>query len=332
MLLFLHLLACPESTTDGEVPDDTGTPQDSTNPTYNPDSTVCGTVRSPDCGELPEFVEIWSIVAGESACADEGWDSGGAGAEWRDELIASLHVSGSGIWEAQLPAGEYAVTTSGGGCQDCRAFEVTEAASDECVAVDLITEEQVTADAPNVYLYPEQAVNLWVGVATPARITAAEPAYPRGGWKVWAEPDGRLHSAAGEFDYLFYELAMQRRDFQYEAGWCVDGAIAQATIEDALFDMGFTGPEVEDFRDYWDAVWPSAERVGIYPQIDRLPGLFVEPRPDTLVRAWFVVDDTCRATEWPELPMVERTGFTAAEWGVVILPPLPRVSGWMAVE
>lgn len=331
MLLFLHLLACPESTTDGEVPDDTGTSQDSTNTQYNPDSTVCGTVRAPDCGDLPDAVEIWTVVEGERACADGG-DTGGVGVDWRDELVASPSVNGGGVWEAELPVGEYAASSFGGGCEACESFTVTEAAASECVVVDLVGEEHSTADAPNVYLYPEQAENIRVGVATPARITVAEPAYPRGGWKVWAEPDGRLHSAAGEFDYLFYELAMQRRDFQYEAGWCVDGAIAQATIEDALFDMGFTALEVEDFRDYWDAVWPSADRVGIYPQIDRLPGLFVEPRPDTLVRAWFVVDDSCRATQWPELPMVERTGFTAAEWGVVILPPLPRVSGWMAVE
>lgn len=331
MLLFLALLACPESTPDNDVPDDTGTPDKNDKADYNPDSTVCGTVRAPDCASLPDSVQVWSILPGQDACADWFGDSGGS-EEWRDELIVSPPVSSYGLWEAELPEGEYAVTTEGGGCEACAAFGVTATSVEVCTAVELVVEEHSTADAPNVYLYPEQGEYIRVGVASPSRITAAEPAYPRGGWKVWAEPDGRLHSAAGEFDYLFYELTVQRREFQYEAGWCVDGAIAQATIEDALFDMGFTEAEVVDFRDYWDAVWPRAERVGIYPQIDRLPGLFVDPQPDTLVRAWFVVDDVCRATEWPELPMVERTGFTAAEWGVVILPPLPRVSGWLAVE
>lgn len=319
-MLLLTLLGCPPTAKDT----DTGI--------YDAGSTICGDIsRESDCDGNPETVTISSVAAGQAACDDCDYDSGGncsgncddAGncIAWADEVAAEVPVNGDGTFEAELPAGEYGVEGGWGGCSGCVGVTVVEGA---CADVELEGREHVTADAPNVYLYPTVTRAIHVAVADPRRITVSDPVYPRGGWKVWAEPDGDLHTVAGPRDYLFYELAVDADGFQRRSGWCVHGRVAQASIEDAMEDLGFNGPEIDDFAEYWDASFPTAERVMVYPQLQKLPGLHIEPAPDVTLRAWFLLEAECRPAIEPVLEPVERAGYHAAEWGVIIAPPLPR--------
>lgn len=317
------MLACPDDAKDSA---DTGNPVQGCDPAS---ANVVGTVTNPMeyCSVEPDTVEFWSLSGAGTVCYEQwmAYDSAGNDGgweDWRGELVATAAITDR-HFEALVTAGER-VGFADKGCFACEPFA---AVADDCTELTMQLEERISVDAPNVYLYPEAPTPVTVRVGRPAAVTVAIPAYPLDGWLVLAEPDGTLRLGQSSFDYLFYELLTREEEYQYEEGWCVPGELAQATVEDAMFDLGFIEPELEDFRDYWDAAWPSAELVGIYPQFD-LPALKIRPEPDTLLRAWFVVTPRCDAKRLPELSHTERVGFTATEWGVIVAPPLPRVEAW----
>ncbi len=167
----------------------------------------------------------------------------------------------------------------------------------------------------------------------PERLLAADPPYPPGGWELLAHPDGRLATAEGPRDKLFYELALDPTAFQYAQGWCTTGAQAQASIEAAMLDLGFLPHEIADFATFWDPSFPDASTLTVYPQLRSLYALPIEPAPDRLLRTLFVLERGCREVQAPDLEPMARTGYHAAEWGVVILrgldqPPQPMGCGW----
>lgn len=300
---------------------------------YADESNLCGTITGPLV--LPSGLEVAvnSVRDGHLACEDFGiYDTGGydTGEAWWDEVVATPEPDGD-HFEATVDPGAYGVEVYGGDYAGCGAVEVLdETACSGEVEVELI--EYVPVDKPNVYLYPEQPSSIEVRIPAWQRITESDPRYPVDGWRVRAWPDGSLDTVAGRRDYLFYELVMDPAQLQAEAGWCVDGALAQATIEDAMADMGFLPNEISDFSDAWDADFPSAEDMTIFPQIERLPALRIDPPPEALLRAWFLVTDGCHADRAPELPQVARDGYHAAEWGIAFQAPLVRdeiiVDGW----
>lgn len=298
MLLAL-LAACPSTT----VPKDTA-------------STACGTVTlgSDYCETLPTEVQVWTIADGMTGCTD-AYDTGGGGADWRGELIATLSVDDAGVFEAVLDPGTYAFDADTGECCACEIVEITDKT---CDPIDLVMEETISVDAPNVYLYPETTTAVLVRLGSPQALTIVDPLYPVDGWKVLAEPDGTLHTTAGLRDFLYYERSFDPKRFQTDAGWCASGFGAQASIEDALADLGFSTPEIDDFHEYWDENFPRVGDVTIYPQLRRLPTLDVSPMPDSVLRAWFYVEEGCAAVPMPELPAFAGHGFVVTEWGVAL--------------
>jgi hypothetical protein len=201
---------------------------------------------------------------------------------------------------------------------------------DGCTEVVLEVGAWANDDAPNVYLYPEEPTMVRVSVESPRSITQSDPPYDQG-WEVLAEPDGRLTGPFGERDFLFYELISPLSRLQRTEGFCVEGPLALVSMEALMEEAGFLPDEIADFSAFWDAEFQSASVLTIYPQVD-LPGLRIRPRPDHLLRLWFAVRQGCQVVDEPEIPRVERTGFHAAEWGVVVLPPLDGadvvVMGW----
>ncbi|MFH1469731.1 MAG: hypothetical protein ABIO70_35420 [Pseudomonadota bacterium] len=290
------------------------------------DPNVHGRIVHNPCSP-PREVAIWSVLSGEVAC-DPGWDTGGG--EWKDTEVARPGVSYSSTFEATLAAGDYGVIGYTGTCFGCAAFTVNEG---EEVDVDLTMDYLDMADAPYLYLYPKKPTAVNVRIFDPDRITAADPIYPDEGWDVLATPDGQLRTAEGPRDFLFYELLLESNQFQYAEGWCTDGAHAQASIEDAMQDLGFLPNEIADFTTFWDDQFPDAQRLTIYPQISTLYKLPIEPAPDHLLRAIFVVAKGCRRVPTPNLQPVPRTGYHAAEWGLMLLDgldrPTPLLPTWM---
>lgn len=316
-MFLLLLLGCPTADSPAE---DTGS--------WAPDamSNLCGTILRPD--EAPMETTIWvaTVTKGETAC--EGGDTGGT--VWWDKVVAEPVAAGD-HFEATIPVGTYGVEVSAGLYSGCIGAKVLEQAPcDADVLVEL--GYMVPVDKPNVYLYPENTADIRVAVPAWQKITESEPRYPLGGWRVTAFPDGRLATKAGPRDFLFYELLFDVERFQTEAGWCVAGSVAQATIEDAMVDLGFLPNEVTDFADAWDDSFPSASYMTIYPQVTDLSLLHIDPAPHNLLRAWFLVADGCDAVVPPQLEPVPRVGYHAAEWGIAFRAPLDRaeivVEGW----
>jgi hypothetical protein len=296
-------------------------------PTPEASSNLCGEVVR-DAGEpVATGVGVFEILDGETACSEDT----GAGAGWWGDTVAEPTLDGD-FFDAEVPVGTYGIEVytgaDYGGCVTVEVPDTTTCAAD----IQIELEETIYVDKPNVYLYPTKPTDVRVSIPTWKRITESEPSYPIDGWRVRAQPDGRLLTPKGPRDYLFYELTWETERFQYEEGWCVPGRHAQASIEDAMADLGFVDNEIADFVDAWDASFPAAEWMTVYPQLDHLSPLVVQPAPDTLLRAWFIVTEGCQAVRAPELPETPRVGFHAAEWGVSFLAPLDRpevlVEGW----
>ncbi len=180
--------------------------------------------------------------------------------------------------------------------------------------------EEIMADAPYIYLYPEQAMQVAVTIDPSAgELIASAPEYGDG-WSVWAEPDGLLD---GSYRFLFYEHTVPWV-FQDDTGWAVPATGIFAWFEEALSEMGLTADEISDFLDYWTVHLPYAPCYRVCPQpetlVDDVIGLDIEPAPDSLLRLWLLVQgaDDCDEPVAPDFSSFERTGFTAVEWGVVL--------------
>lgn len=314
--------------TANDTASDTGTDTGETGDTaaWEPTGNLCGTVVRPaDAPKTGGDVYVATVADGETACIDRD-----TGSTWWGTTVAEPELVDD-HFDTTLAPGVYGVeVVAPENYRGCEAVEITD--TDVCAHEVLVTlGYEISVDKPNVYLYPTAPTNVRVSVPQWRRITESDPAYPAEGWRVRAFPDGRLVTTAGPRDFLFYELAWDPARFQTEAGWCVPGEIGQATIEDAMGDMGFLPNEIDDFAEGWDESFPAAEWLTVYPQFD-LPALVIEPAPDHLLRAWFYVTDGCSAAEAPELPILPRTGWHAAEWGVSFAAPLDGgavlVEGW----
>ena len=322
-LLSLSLLiACGEKDDTGSTSgDDTGSSAtDDTGAPSMPDINqgVIGevTLDGSHCS-APPSVDIWSALPKGSTCDwspefDTGWADEGHWSDNVGDLVDTPKLSGA-IFGSELDVGDYEVRYIDE-CYGCVGFSVADGAVTN-VTVEL--RDTIYADAPNIYLYPTEPTGVSVTLAEARHIVAAEPDYPVDGWHALATPSGLLLTEEGEADYLFYELRTPSGRLQREAGWCVEGHLAQASIEEAMALSGFLDNEIVDFSDFWDAHWPAAEWMTVYPQTRRLGGLRIHPEPDALLRLWFVVEDGCAPVEAPTLPEVVREGFHASEWGVV---------------
>jgi len=285
---------------------------------FSDDATICGTVELTNtdtgCSEMPASVNVSAVLEDMSACA---WRDTGMPREW-GELVDEPAVVGN-HFESFVEAGDYGVWVRDSECDGCLSVTT---ADGECQEVTLTVRQRIYVDAPNVYLYPTEPTFTRVRLPDPEALTATWPDYPRQGWSVLANPDGQLESRVGVHDYLFYELAFDKERFQREEGWCVPGPLGQESIEQAMELYGFRDNEIDDFAEFWDGEFPRAPWITVYPQVDTLPWIGVNPEPDSFLRAWFVLRDGCHPVDAPVIEPAERWGFHAAEWGVAALPPL----------
>lgn len=276
------------------------------------ESNVCGTVTAPVFAPPAEEAELW---LGADACSRD------TGATL--ELVQLVPVDAA-HFEATVDPGEYGVEIRSGDYLGCSEFSV--ASSDSCDAeVSVTLAPYVAVKKPNLYLYPPVPMDIAARVSRSRDVVVSDPSHGTDGWRVTAYPNGALRTGSGPRDFLFYELAYDPARFQREEGWCVAGAQAQASIESAMYDLGFAKNEIADFAEAWDPIFPAAAWMTVYPQLDDLPRVDIAPAPDGFLRAWFYVVPGCAPVGEPELPAFNPVGFVATEWGVAFDPGLGPV-------
>lgn len=172
---------------------------------------------------------------------------------------------------------------------------------------------------PVIYLYPEEETQVSVKLTLNGELTCTYPAYSDG-WAVMASPDGTLTDDAGQtYNYLYWE-GETHAQWDMTTGFCVRGEDTAAFLENALAKLGLNRREANEFIVYWlplmegNAYNIISFQTDVYTDAARLD---IEPAPDTLIRvfmAWQEADSYVELEE-QKLTALERTGFTAVEWG-----------------
>jgi hypothetical protein len=175
---------------------------------------------------------------------------------------------------------------------------------------------------PNIYLYPEETIELDVEILFPhgGQITTAIPDYSDG-WHVSVEPSGVID---GQYEYLFYESSQP--DYgQYDTGWVVAREGLEDFFSNNMAQTGFNQKEIDDFVDYWIPILTYYPYYAIYPQyndeLDQMIQLEFSTQPQSLIRLIYSVRglaDNNFSLQEPVIPPFAREDFTVAEWGVIL--------------
>lgn len=185
-------------------------------------------------------------------------------------------------------------------------------------------EEEQLVYKPNIYIYPEENLNLEVYLDFPqgGRVVASIPEYGNF-WDVFVDTTGTIDNS---YRYLFYESAQPDQWQRYE-GWLVEQKDLELFFENNLAQYGFRGNEIEDFTDYWIPRLKSSDYYLIYPQtqdeIDPLIKLSFSIPPDNIQRLFYCIRGYDELPENPiQEPVIEETfereGFFVVEWGGII--------------
>ncbi len=176
-------------------------------------------------------------------------------------------------------------------------------------------------EKPVIYLYPEDTTEVSVKLGIDGGLTCTYPAYDASdGWRVTADPDGRLTDANGmEYHYLYWEGASDIA-FDFSEGHCIPGDETAAFLETALAQMGLNRKEANEFIVYWlPRMQENPYNIISFQQetYTDVVGLQIDPLPDTLIRVYMAYRPSQTAVTLPvqEFGAPERRGFTVVEWG-----------------
>lgn len=157
----------------------------------------------------------------------------------------------------------------------------------------------------------------------PQYLKESIPTY-ESGWNVEAKPDGTLIDEQGNtYDYLFYEFYTDKMYYQTEKGFTLPAEERIETFTEILDAYGFTEEEKEDFIEFWSTELESDIDYVMYPQYTETADIAypikVTPKPDTLIRLWFVFkEDKGKGYIEEEIVPFERKGKTMFEWGGMV--------------
>ncbi len=184
----------------------------------------------------------------------------------------------------------------------------------------ILSDEDLTAAKPVIYLYPEQETEVTVKLDYSGRLTTTYPLYERC-WEVTAMPDGTLTDKRDgrEYAYLFWE-GKSKADYDLTKGFVVKGAETREFLQEILPKLGLIPKEYNDFIVYW---LPKMEpnpynlitfQTGCYTESAKLT---VTPEPDSLLRVFMAYRPLSAPVEIepPVIEPFERKGFTVVEWG-----------------
>lgn len=254
-------------------------------------------------------------------------------------LITRTEAGEDGGWELHVEGGQTVIVnavadaggdeTGGVGGTTCYSEDVevkVRACQEEQVDL-IIGADCISADKPNLYLYPEKDTPTSVVLHHDPRqvVFASAPPYGPRGWTGTAHPDGTFTPADGDTaPFLFYEITLlpaQVRRLQTQASWCLQGDGAVDALAAALTRWGFTDREAADFAAGWVDDLPYRPTYRVSPQRRVDPYVRVEITPSLpLERLWLLIENGrgCTPAAAPAMSPLRREGPHAAEWGVVL--------------
>lgn len=185
-------------------------------------------------------------------------------------------------------------------------------------------EEERIAYKPNIYIYPEENLNLQVFLDFPqgGRLVTSIPEYADS-WDIFVDTSGLIDNS---YHYLFYESS-QPDIWQRKYGWVIEKGKLNSFFRKNLAEYGFRGSEIEDFISYWIPRFVNHKFYLIYPQtldeIAPLIDLSFSKQPDHIQRLFYFISGVEKKPENPILePSIEndflREGFFVLEWGVIL--------------
>ncbi len=188
------------------------------------------------------------------------------------------------------------------------------------------TEEDSCNNArkPNIYIYPEQNIQLTVKLNFPigGRVLVSIPEYGNG-WNVSVDTSGLINSY---YSYLFYE-STQPDIWQRNNGWIIKKSELESFFRANMTDYGFYGQEIQDFIEYWIPRLDNYSYYNIYPQTKNLINNAIELgfslEPDNFLRLFYVIKGIDDMPNYNlTKPVIdnsfERDGFFITEWGVIL--------------
>ncbi len=179
-----------------------------------------------------------------------------------------------------------------------------------------------TADKPNIYIYPNEKIQLTVKLDFPmgGKIVKSIPEYGTG-WNVLVDTTGLMDNT---YSYLFYE-SIQPDIWQRNYGWSIETDDLDLFFRNNLTEYGFKGGEIEDFVDYWIPRLKYSPYYLIYPQtknlIDNVIKFDFSQQPDNLLRLFYLIKGSNQLQESliePKIDNFKREGYVVTEWGVIL--------------
>jgi hypothetical protein len=180
----------------------------------------------------------------------------------------------------------------------------------------------IQALKPNIYLYPEEQIELDVHISFPhgGQIAASEPPYGDG-WRLVVEPSGLINE---EYEFLFYE-SFQPDYGQYDSGWVLAREKLETFFRNNMAQTSFNEAEIDDFIEYWMPRLIEYPYYAIYPQYNEqlaeMIKLEFSVEPQSLIRLIYSVrglESNNLTIQEPTIPSFAREGFTVTEWGVIL--------------
>ena len=175
---------------------------------------------------------------------------------------------------------------------------------------------------PNIYIYPNEQIDLSVKLSFPmgGKIVTSIPEYGTG-WNIKVDTSGLINNT---YSCLFYE-STQPDVWQRSYGWIIQIDKLESFFRQNMMNYGFNGREIDDFIEYWIPKFNSYPLYSIYPQtksiIDDVIQLDFSKQPENILRLFYVIKGhnqlQNKLTE-PTIDEFKREGYFVTEWGVIL--------------
>ena len=110
--------------------------------------------------------------------------------------------------------------------------------------------DELELKKPIIYLYPTATTSISVQLQKPENFTTTYPLYGDG-WRVTAQPDGKLSDASGKQYYALYWEGKDTSPHDFSTGFYVTKDTAAHVLEKQLTKIGLNSRERNEFMIYW---------------------------------------------------------------------------------